>query len=178
VPSPTSTVELPAAWPAAVRAAVSGWAEEAIGAAPRPTAVVGPSGWWPAEGEQHAAVVSVAALAGCADLAEGIARLDAALAAAGELHLVEPVARPGWRALLAASATSRLAPVRGWHLNRDVPDALRAAGLLLTDCDRVTLDTTVWPLRTWLRARAVRADEVLDVVSRRSADHAPQEGMP
>jgi hypothetical protein len=102
------------------------------------------------------AVVSVAALTGFADLAAAVAAVAAHLPVEGEFVFVEPVGRPGWRGLLGTSALSHLPAVRGRHVGRDVPAAVRRSGLLITDLERFEITTPVWPLRHWVQARAVK----------------------
>lgn len=102
------------------------------------------------------AVVSVAALTGFADLAAAVGAVAALLPVEGELVFVEPVGRPGWRGLLGTSALANLPALRGRHVGRDVPAAVRRSGLLITDLERFEIATPVWPLRHWVQARALK----------------------
>jgi SAM-dependent methyltransferase len=95
-------------------------------------------------------VVSVAALVAVPDLPgvlRGVARL---LAPTGRFLFVEPNARPGWTGVVASSTGAPLRPLRGQHLGRDVPAALRAGGFVITDMERFTMPTMLWPLRSFV----------------------------
>jgi SAM-dependent methyltransferase len=99
-------------------------------------------------------ILSVAALVAVPDLPlalRGIARL---LEPDGRLRFVEPVSRPGLAGMLAATAGAALPAVRGQHLGRDLLFALRAAGLLVTDLERFTMPTLLWPLRSFVDGSA------------------------
>jgi SAM-dependent methyltransferase len=109
----------------------------------------------PFQGEVGA-IVSVGALSAAADLhraVQGVARL---LGPDGQLVLAEPVGTPGWRGVLSGSIGSLWPVARSTHLQRDVPFTVRRSGFEVTDIDRFTLSTRVWPLRhgVVLRARA------------------------
>jgi hypothetical protein len=95
-------------------------------------------------------VLSVAALVVVADLPAVLRGLAAVLDPAGRFLFVEPVVQPGWPGVVAASAGALLPAVRGQHLGRDVPLALRHAGLPVTDLERFTMPTTMWPLRSFV----------------------------
>jgi hypothetical protein len=105
-------------------------------------------------------VVSVAGLVRFPDLVAALRGVERLLAPEGVLLLAEPVGRPGPVGLVVASAGSLLPPVRGAHLARDVPAAVRAAGFLMTDLERITMPTAVWPLRHLVQARALRWSEL------------------
>jgi SAM-dependent methyltransferase len=105
-------------------------------------------------------VISIAGLVEFADLAATIRGIDRLLQPDGELLFVEPVARPGWAGLLAASAGSLLGPIRHQHLGRDVPLAIRATSFTITDIERFTMPSSVWPLRSFVQGRAMRFPEV------------------
>jgi SAM-dependent methyltransferase len=95
-------------------------------------------------------VVSVAALVAVADLPLALRGVERVLDPDGRFLFVEPVTHPGWAGILAASAGSLLAPVRHQHLGRDVPLAVRQAGFIITDLERITMSTSVWPLRSFV----------------------------
>lgn len=105
-------------------------------------------------------IVSVAGLVRFPDLAGALRGIERLLAPGGVLFLTEPVDRPGAVGLVVGSIGSLLPPARGAHLSRDVPAAARAAGFLMTDLERFTMPTTVWPLRRFVQARARRAEEL------------------
>jgi SAM-dependent methyltransferase len=100
------------------------------------------------------AVVSVGALVTFPDLPLALRGIARVLAPAGWFLFVEPVSRPGWTGVMAASAGAMLRPVRGQHLGRDLPAALRRAGLPATDLERFTMPTVLWPLRPFVQGRA------------------------
>jgi hypothetical protein len=95
-------------------------------------------------------VLSVAALVAVADLPAALRGAAAVLDPAGRLLFVEPVARPGWPGVVASSAGAALPAVRGQHLGRDLLVALRSAGLPVTDLERFTMPTPIWPLRSFV----------------------------
>jgi len=85
-------------------------------------------------------VVSVFALCRVADIGNALALVRQALAPGGVLVFLEHAGAPGWRRRLQRATTPlwrRLAP--GCHLDRDVPAAIRAAGLVITDIERFRL---------------------------------------
>lgn len=106
------------------------------------------------------AVISIAGLVHFADLAAALVGIDRLLAPAGEFWFVEPIARPGWRGMLGATAGALLPPVRDLHLGRDIPHAVRTTGLLITDIKRFSMPTSIWPLRPFIHARAIRFPEL------------------
>jgi hypothetical protein len=101
-------------------------------------------------------VISIAALVDFADLPGAIRGIDRLLQPDGELLFVEPVARPGWVGIATATVGSLLPPVRGQHLGRDVPLAVRASPFTITDIERFTMPVSLWPLRSFVHARAKR----------------------
>lgn len=85
-------------------------------------------------------VVCTFVLCSVADLDVAVRRVRSLLAPGGQLLFLEHVRAPGWRHRLQRAATPawrRLAG--GCHLGRDVPGAVRAAGLVITDIDRFRL---------------------------------------
>jgi SAM-dependent methyltransferase len=93
-----------------------------------------------------------------ADLAALLERIVALLRPDGELLLIEPVGRPGWRGTVVASAASTSPLVRGRHVSRDVPAAVRGAGLLISDLERFRVSPSAWPLKHFVHARALKLD--------------------
>lgn len=114
------------------------------------------SGHSEASGSGLATVISLGALTGFADLSGALAAVVAHLEPEGQFLFVEPVGRPGWRSLLLASAGASLPGLRGQHLGRDVPLAIRASGLTICAIDRFEVPTATWPLRNFVQGRAVR----------------------
>lgn len=87
-----------------------------------------------------ATVTSVFALCRVPDVEATLAQVGRVLAPGGVLVFLEHASPPGWRRRLQRAATplwQRMAP--GCHLDRDVPAAIRAAGLAITDVDRFPL---------------------------------------
>lgn len=105
--------------------------------------------------ERYDTIVSTCRLVAVPDLLGTLRAVRRLLAVDGELHLVEPVNHPGPVGLLISSAGSRLPAVAGMHLARDVVGAARAAGLSVSDAERFTMLTWVWPLRRFVQARAI-----------------------
>ncbi|HSH59992.1 MAG TPA: methyltransferase domain-containing protein, partial [Acidimicrobiales bacterium] len=85
-------------------------------------------------------VASTFVLCRVADLHGTLTRIRRALAPEGVLLFLEHVGATGWRQSLQRAATpawQRLAP--GCHLDRDIPAAIRAAGMAITDIQRFPL---------------------------------------
>jgi hypothetical protein len=108
--------------------------------------------------ERFDTIVSTTRLIDVADLPAAATGLHRLLAPDGELHLVEPVNRPGILGLLASSVGALLPAVTGLHLARDVVRSLRVSGLVVVDLDRFTMTTAVWPLRRFVQGRAVPSE--------------------
>ena len=88
------------------------------------------------------------------DLDRFCAQLRDHLAPDGTLYLLEPTVRTGQlgRALAFGGRLAR--PVTGLHLDRDVPQAVRRAGLFVTDLDRFEIASVAAPLRPFVEAWA------------------------
>ena len=108
--------------------------------------------------ERFDAVVSVAGLVRFADLGAAVAGIVDLLAPGGELHAVEPVGRPDLTGLVAGSLGALVPAARGSHLGRDLVAVARDRGLTVTDLLRLTMPTTVWPLRPFVALRGLRID--------------------
>lgn len=109
--------------------------------------------------ERYDCVVATGVLAAFADLGGITAALAALVVDDGALLFVEPVGVPGWSPLIRASLTGprhTRSPWPGLHLDRDVPAAVRATGLVVCDLDRGELPAQPWSLRHWVSGRAVR----------------------
>jgi hypothetical protein len=100
-------------------------------------------------------VICAGALSTVPDLPLAVRGLRRRLADDGVLFVIEPVGGPGWGDVLVATALSGARAVRGQHLDRDIPAALRAGGLAITDLERFTMPTRIWSLRRFVAARAV-----------------------
>lgn len=99
-------------------------------------------------------IVSIAQLVHLADLPAALEALGRLLRPGGELWLVEPIGRPGMAAAVQAWAWSAHPRLAGLQLSRDVPAALRATGMTITDIERFTVLTDLWPLRPFVQLRA------------------------
>ncbi len=108
-------------------------------------------------------VVSTFALCRVTDLPGTLASVRRVLAPEGVLVFLEHVGATGWRQRLQRGLTpawQRLAP--GCHLDRDVPAAIRAAGMAITEIERFPLSLpwggplTVRGVRGAARPRAWR----------------------
>ena len=80
------------------------------------------------------------------------------LAPSGVMMAVEPGFRPGAMAMVAASLGALLPAARGVHLARDLPATIRSAGLTVTDVERFTMPTLIWPLRPFVQVRVERIE--------------------
>jgi hypothetical protein len=109
-----------------------------------------------------ATIVSLAGLVHLADLPLAVRGLGYLLRPGGRVHLVEPIGAPGVASFAAASLTAGLAAwlpaVRGLHLHRDVPAALRAEGFTLATIERFSMPGALPSLRSWMCATAVRIE--------------------
>jgi hypothetical protein len=101
-------------------------------------------------------VVSVAELVRFPDLVQALTGIDRLLADDGELILVEPVHHPGPAATLFASMWVVHPALADIHVERDLGLAVRTIGLTVTDLERFTMPTAVWPLRLFVHARVRR----------------------
>jgi hypothetical protein len=101
-------------------------------------------------------VVSVAELVRYPDLVQALTGIDRLLADDGELILIEPVHHPGPAATLIASVWAIHPAVAQVHVERDLGLAVRTIGLTVTDLERFTMPTAVWPLRLFVHARVRR----------------------
>jgi hypothetical protein len=119
--------------------------------------LAGPPAVRPADApDQVAHLVTIGWLAAAPDLDRAVGEVLERLAPDGWLHVVEPTSG---RPVLARSQrlTSPVAQRRtGWHLGRDIPGALRAAGLAVTDVERFDMPVSNTLLQPWVQARARR----------------------
>lgn len=164
--------DLPAKWPVAVRAEVDRRHAALASAGDRVLDLCDPAqrqllalaveeGVAPSARGQYDTICSPAALVRFADLPAAVGALAAMLAPRGEILAIEPIGRPGLGGLLAGSAGALLPAARGAHLGRDVPATVRSAGLTITDIERFTMPTPVWPLRPFVQLRAMHPEGVL-----------------
>jgi len=89
------------------------------------------------------------------DDVDGAARaLAERLAPDGWLHLVEPTVGAGRRGRIRHLAGARAVSRLGWHVDADVPDALRRAGFLIVDLERFSMPRRHLLLDGFVAARA------------------------
>lgn len=112
------------------------------------------------EGGPFDVVISVAGLVRFADLPGTVELIGRSLVDGGRFIAVEPDHRPGMAGLLTGSFGALLPPCRGVHLGRDLPAALRGAGLRITVTRRTSMPTMLWPLRPTVTVEAYRAAAV------------------
>lgn len=109
-------------------------------------------------GEVFDTVLSVFQLVAVPDLTGSLARLGRLLDPDGALYFLEPARLRG---RITGRAQRFVAPViltsTGWHLERDIPHALRSAGLSVTDLERHRSGTVQWWLRSLVEGRAHHA---------------------
>jgi len=108
---------------------------------------------------RYRAIVSVAELVRFPDLVLALTGIERLLSDDGHLWLIEPVHHPGSRATLLASMWAMHPSITGIHLERDVALAIRTVGLTITDLERFSMPTTVYPLRLFIQGRARRVVE-------------------
>jgi hypothetical protein len=100
--------------------------------------------------------VSVAQLVRFPDLGAALRAIDRLLGPQGVLMAVEPVGRPGFVPLLVRSLLAAHPALRGMHVGRDLPAAVRTTSLVLDDIERFTMPTPLVPLREAVAVRACR----------------------
>ena len=118
------------------------------GAGPAGAVVADPADL-PAGGDGFDTVLSTFALCRVADLDATLAAVARLLAPGGRLLFLEHVPPPGWRRRARHAVAGAWAILAGGcRFDRDVPSAVRRAGLIVTDIERFTMPTAVWPLRS------------------------------
>jgi len=103
-------------------------------------------------------IVTVLGFPRYADLPSTAAWLGRHLTDTGRLRFVEPVGMPGLRGAIGGVSSPFIPALAGLHLDRDVPSALRASGLVITDNERFRMPTLLWSLRNWVDGVAQPAD--------------------
>ena len=119
--------------------------------------LTGPPSVWPVDAPASVGhALTVGWLAASPDLHGAIADVVRRLDPNGWLHVIEPTA--GRSSLARAQrVSSPVAQLRtGWHLGRDIPGALRGAGLVVTDVERFSMPVSSTILQPWVQARARR----------------------
>ena len=107
--------------------------------------------------ERFDTVVSVFQFAAAPDLAATLARVARVLAPEGRVLFLEPGRLPGIAGRSQRVLAPALALTAGWHVDRDIPMALRRARLSVTDLERHRTATTQWWLRTVVEGSAHHA---------------------
>lgn len=110
-----------------------------------------------AAGERFDTVVSVFQLASAPDLGPLLAAVRSLLSDDGALLFLEPTRVTGPSGRLQRLAAPVAATTTGWRTDRDIPMALRRAGLSVTDVDRHRVPTLQPWLRQLVEGRAHRA---------------------
>lgn len=105
-------------------------------------------------------VVSTAWLASVEDVDAEVARLVTHLEPDGWLHVLEPTLGVGATARAQRLAATVGARRTGWWVDRDVPAAIRRAGLVITDLERFSMPVPSPVLQPWVAARARRRGPV------------------
>lgn len=116
----------------------------------------------PGSTARQRAVVSVGELVRFGDLPASLRAIRRLLAPDGVLVAVEPVVPPRALSTVLTAAWGTARSVRGFHLGRDLPAALRATGFDLDDIARSVVRTRMVPLRN-----------LVSVVARPSVDRDP-----
>lgn len=102
-------------------------------------------------------IFSVFQLASAGDLEAVLRRLERLLAEDGSVLFLEPGRRTGTSGRAQSLVAPAVGLVTGWRVDRDIPVALRRAGLSVVDLDRPRLPTVQWWLRTAVEGRAHHA---------------------
>jgi hypothetical protein len=107
--------------------------------------------------ERYDTIVSVFQLAAAPELDTTLRRLRSVLADGGELLFLEPARLVGVGGRVQRLVAPPLGLMTGWRPDRDVPMALRAAGLSVIDVRRHRVPTVQWWLRQLVEGRAHHA---------------------
>jgi len=102
-------------------------------------------------------VLSVGELTRFPDLAAAVVAIESLIAPTGRFVAIEPVMRPGTLRMIAATPFNLSRRTGHLHLGRDLPAALRATSLGIDDIERVTMRTSILPLRHFVSLSARRA---------------------
>lgn len=100
--------------------------------------------------------IGVAALVGVSDVSRFLGGVATLLRSDGVLWLVEPAYQPGLGAALTTTMWSRHPALRDLHVGRNLITVIRSLDFTITDIERLTMPTSVRPLRTFLSIRAER----------------------
>lgn len=101
-------------------------------------------------------VFGVAALANVADLARFLSGVAGLLRPDGQIWLIEPAYHPGLVSAALNTLWANHRSVRGLHIGRNLAATVRSIGFTITDLERLTMPTSVRPLKTFLSIRAAR----------------------
>lgn len=104
-----------------------------------------------AEG-QYDTIYSFVQTPGQADLGEYMRRIHDLLAPDGTAYFLEPTVRTGPLGRALGIGGRLLRPVTGLHLDRDIPQAIRRAGLFVTDLHRFEIASVAAPFRPFVEA--------------------------
>lgn len=114
---------------------------------------VGDSGLADADGH-YDTIYSFVQTPGEADLDAYAARIAELLAPDGMAYFLEPTIRTGPLGRALGLGGRMMRPVTGLYLDRDVPQAIRSAGLFITDLHRFEIASVAAPLRPFVEAWA------------------------
>lgn len=107
-----------------------------------------------AEGQRFDTVFSVFQLASAPDLDQALAGVRDVLAPDGIVLFLEPARLTGATGRAQRLVAPSLATATGWWVDRDIPAALRASGLSVTDLERHRSNTVQWWLRSLVEGTA------------------------
>lgn len=110
-----------------------------------------------ADGDAFDTVLSVFQLAAAPDLPVFLRDLASLLRDGGQLRFLEPARRSGWAGRTQRLLAPAVSATAGWHVDRDVPMALRDAGFAVIRLDRHRSPTTQWWVRSLVEGSARRA---------------------
>jgi SAM-dependent methyltransferase len=110
-------------------------------------------------------VVSVVALPAFPDVHAVLGPVADRLVPGGRMLVLEPTRDHRMAPRVLSMPGQVLRPLAGLSLGREVPSAIRRCGLRITDMERLTMPTLLWPLRTVVRLTARRPDDALDAAA-------------
>ena len=114
---------------------------------------IGDSGLAGAEGH-YDTIYSFVQTPGEPDLDAYAARIRELLAPDGMAYFLEPTIRTGPLGRALGFGGKMMRPMTGLYLDRDVPQAVRRAGLFITDLHRFEIASVAAPLRPFVEAWA------------------------
>ncbi len=114
-------------------------------------------------GERYDTIVSILQISVAPDPAAYVRTIASLLSTDGRLLFLEPTALVGAAGAVQRAFGPWMRRTSGRRHDHDIPAIVRAAGLSIGDCERITLPA-LWPYRSYVEGRARRPFEKMDDV--------------